>query len=352
MNFTKTLLQYLQRQGYAPASDTEPLIRVREFEDRICLIGIVPERLPGQKETPVADMEAAMQKRASNLMVMQGKQVETLILMAFRGVPEDRIVDEINRYDNIWVMDISNGKLMIYENQRASFGNPPGLQLWLDDFLGKYVVVAEDRKKYELKRVFTPLNTLLVVLNILVFVILAMLGDTEDPAFMAEHGAMYYYGIVVEGKYYLMLTSMFLHFGLVHLTENMFMLVLVGNTLERMMGKTRYGIIYLLSGIGSSIFSLFFTLIPSPSTASAGASGAIFGVMGGILFLVIKDLVTKKKTILKELSIGEVIWIIVIGLGYGFIVNGVDNAAHLGGLLCGFVITAVLSLIRKEPAQD
>lgn len=349
MDFTKSLLTFLQRQGYAPASDHQPLMWAKEYEDRLYLIGIVPEHLPGQREIPVADVEAVLQKKASELMVMRSKYVETMVLMVFRGTPLDRIINEINAYDNIWCPDISTGRLLIYENQKTGFG--PAADAFhdrLEDFLRAFVNASEIQEKKEFRRVFTPLNTLLIILNVLVFVILTIMGDTEDAGFMAEHGALTYFDVIAQGKFYLLVTSMFLHFGILHLVENMIMLTVTGSLLERMTGKTRYGIIYLTAGIGSSIFSFIFTLSSSPSTVSAGASGAIFGVMGGLLFLVLKDLITKKRTIVNELGMPGIIFMIVIALAYGFLSTGVDNAAHIGGLICGFIITGILSISRQK----
>ena len=79
---------------------------------------------------------------------------------------------------------------------------------------------------------------------------------------------------------------------------------------------------------------------------SAGASGAIFGVMGGLLFLIIKDVVQKKRKRMEEIGLSGMIFVIVSALSYGFTTTGVDNAAHVGGLVCGFVLTGILS-IRK-----
>ena len=96
-------------------------------------------------------------------------------------------------------------------------------------------------------------TTVLIVINVAVFLILSMLGDTEDAAFMLQHGAMYEPFITEGQEYYRIFTCMFLHFGITHLMNNMVMLGALGWNLELEIGKLRFIIIYFLSGIGRRI---------------------------------------------------------------------------------------------------
>ena len=83
-------------------------------------------------------------------------------------------------------------------------------------------------------------NLTIVIINVAVFLILSCFGDTENADFMAAHGASYTPYIVQDGKYYLLITSMFLHFGLSHLFNNMVVLIFMGDILEKKLGKIRY----------------------------------------------------------------------------------------------------------------
>ena len=112
-------------------------------------------------------------------------------------------------------------------------------------------------------------TTVLIVINVAVFLILSMLGDTEDAAFMLQHGAMYEPFITEGQEYYRIFTCMFLHFGITHLMNNMVMLGALGWNLELEIGKLRFIIIYFLSGIGGNILSLIAAISAGESAVSA-----------------------------------------------------------------------------------
>ena len=172
-------------------------------------------------------------------------------------------------------------------------------------------------------------TTVLIVINVAVFLILSMLGDTEDAAFMLQHGAMYEPFITEGQEYYRIFTCMFLHFGITHLMNNMVMLGALGWNLELEIGKLRFIIIYFLSGIGES-------------AVSAGASGAVFGLMGALLYVVIAN-----RGRLGQLSERGMIFMVVLSLYFGLTSSGVDNMAHIGGLICGFLFAVILYRPKK-----
>ena len=98
----------------------------------------------------------------------------------------------------------------------------------------------------------------LIVINVAVFLILSAMGDTEDAVFMLNHGGMYEPLIVQEHEYYRLFTSMFLHFGMSHLLNNMVLLGALGWNLELETGKIKFLIIYLVSGLGGNLLSLYY----------------------------------------------------------------------------------------------
>ena len=127
----------------------------------------------------------------------------------------------------------------------------------------------------------------LIVVNVAVFMIMTMFGDTEDAVFMLQHGAMYEPFVIQQHEYYRIITCLFLHFGIEHLLNNMVMLGALGWNLELEIGKVRFLVIYFVSGIAGNILSLFYDLSTENPAVSAGASGAIFGLMGALLYVVI-----------------------------------------------------------------
>lgn len=182
----------------------------------------------------------------------------------------------------------------------------------------------------------------LIVINIAVFFILTMFGDTEDAVFMLQHGAMYEPNIIEGHEYYRIFTCLFLHFGITHLLNNMVLLGALGWNLELEIGKVRFVIIYFASGIIGNIVSLFYDLTLEQPAVSAGASGAIFGLMGALLYVVIAN-----RGRLGRLSGRGMLVMVALSLYFGLTSTGVDNLAHIGGVVSGFLL-AVLLYRRKQ----
>lgn len=189
-------------------------------------------------------------------------------------------------------------------------------------------------------------TTIIVVINVAVFFILSLFGDTEDAAFMLQHGAMYEPMVTQQHEFYRIFTSMFLHFGITHLLNNMVLLGALGWNLELEIGKIRFLIIYLVSGIGGNLLSLYFGISAETYAVSAGASGAIFGLMGALLYVVIAN-----RGRLGRLSGKGMLFMVILSLYFGLTSSGVDNWAHIGGLVTGFVM-AVILYRRKDSYSD
>ena len=162
---------------------------------------------------------------------------------------------------------------------------------------------------------------------------------------MMEHGAMYVPYLMNGERYYTLITSMFLHFGFSHLMNNMVMLLVIGYSLEPEIGKIRFLIIYLGSGLMGNLVSAWFDVSQGSYAVSAGASGAIFGIVGALLYVCNPQSWTSRRDFNKRTrSDGS------LSLYYGFTAQGVDNAAHIGGLVSGFLL-AVLTYWKHKPKQ-
>jgi len=195
--------------------------------------------------------------------------------------------------------------------------------------LGMIEMEWRDRKK-------SWMNSLLIALNIIYFLYLETAGSSEDTLFMLHHGAIYAPLIVEKREYYRLLTSMFMHFGIHHITNNMMFLFMLGDNMERALGSGKYLLFYLFCGVGANVVSLIVGLQSSVQTVGAGASGAIFGVIGGLLYIV-----TINRGYLEDLSTKQLMIIIILSLAFGFTSTGVDNVAHVAGLVTGIVLAAV-----------
>ena len=172
----------------------------------------------------------------------------------------------------------------------------------------------------------------LIAINVVVF-ILSVFNDAILPMFAVNREL-----IVNFNQYYRLFTGMFLHAGILHLLFNMYALYIIGMQLESFLGKAKYLIVYLLSGIGASMLSIFFS-----NSFSVGASGAIFGLMGALLYFgyhyrVYLDSVVKS----------QIIPLIILNLILGFTISGVDNWAHIGGLVSGILATMAVGVKYKS----
>ena len=187
-----------------------------------------------------------------------------------------------------------------------------------------------------------PVNHTIILLNILVFLLVEFTGSWEDVNHMLKWGAAGTLDIMQQHEYYRLFTAMFLHFGIQHLGNNMLVLLFIGDCLERNLGKIRYGLLYLLGGAGANLLSLFHELYSKEYVVSAGASGAVFAVIGGLLYIVIRN-----KGHIENFSSRQLLILAFLSLYHGLTSTGVNNTAHLGGLLCGFLLGILFYHKRK-----
>ena len=178
---------------------------------------------------------------------------------------------------------------------------------------------------------------ILVAINVVVFFVLTLMGQTEDGRFMLTKGAMYVPYVLEQGEYYRLVTSMFLHFGIQHLGNNMILLLLVGAQLEEEMGAIKYLIIYIVAGLGGNIISMLGDITSGNYAIAGGASGAIFGVIGAMFWVVLRN-----NGRIGTMTKNGMIFMIGISLYYGFTSSGVDNLAHIGGLVTGLLMSILL----------
>ncbi|TDI35833.1 MAG: rhomboid family intramembrane serine protease [Acidobacteria bacterium] len=179
----------------------------------------------------------------------------------------------------------------------------------------------------------------LVAMNVAIFLAMVSLGvsaTAPGPWELLPFGANFG-GYTVNGQWWRLLTSTFLHFGVLHIGFNMWCLWSLGRLAERMFGNWQFLTIYLLTGLGGSAASL----ISHPQFVSAGASGAVFGIAGALAsFLYFAQLSLPEK-VGRDLQT-SILFFIGINLIIGFSLDFVDNAGHLGGLVVGAILGAAL----------
>jgi rhomboid protease GluP len=188
----------------------------------------------------------------------------------------------------------------------------------------------------------------IIAINAIVFVLMVINGaGIIDPnAIVHIKWGSNFTTLTLSGDWWRLITNVFIHFGIIHIIMNTYALYMVGVYLEPMLGKTRYVTAYLCTGVLASIASLWWH---KEGVNSAGASGAIFGLYGVFLALLFTNLIPKKMRTALLQSIGV---FVVYNLIYGM-KSGVDNSAHIGGLLSGLVIGFVYYLgLKKEEARN
>ena len=187
-----------------------------------------------------------------------------------------------------------------------------------------------------------PVTVLLILINTLIFLVVEFTGGSENGQHMLECDAAYAPLILEQGQWYRLFSSMFLHFGAPHLINNMLVLFVLGQRLEPVTGKIKFFLIYIFGGLGGNMLSLFFDMYAGNASLSAGASGAVFAVMGGMIYVIIRH-----RGRVADLTVRQMLIMAAFSLYFGFASEGVDNVAHIGGLLSGFLIAVILYHPRK-----
>lgn len=180
----------------------------------------------------------------------------------------------------------------------------------------------------------------LVIINVIVFLLCTFTGNL-----LYNIGMLDIQGVFVRREYGRIIWSLFLHSDIDHIFNNMIILFFLGTMIEKEVGHIRYGIVYFLSGIGGNFLSLAIKLLTNNMVGSIGASGAVFGLDGVLLALILFS-----GRNLPNVTPIRVLLMIGYSLYGGFTRANVGNAAHIGGLLVGFLAGIVICIIDRMKA--
>ncbi len=195
-------------------------------------------------------------------------------------------------------------------------------------------------------KIFSPkkiiVTPILIGICLLAFIAMYIFGNgSENTMTLVMFGANVQ-SLVKQGEIWRLLTSIFLHIGIIHLLVNMYALYVIGHQLESFLGKFKYLIVFLVSGIVGSLLSVVIH-----ESVSAGASGAIFGLLGSLLYFGYHY-----RLYLGTVLRTQIIPVILLNLIIGFMLPGIDNFAHIGGLIGGYLITMALGVPGKTKKSD
>ena len=182
---------------------------------------------------------------------------------------------------------------------------------------------------------FPYITVILIVLNVVYYFIVAAGGSTYQSTYMISMGANCAPVVFEQHEYWRILTSMFMHFSFQHLAGNMVYLGIVGFTYEHVVGHWKFLLVYMLSGIGGGVVSSAYYQLAGEAVVSAGASGAVYGLIAMVIYLMYT---ARKRTGAAPLMYRMVIVLVFLLYSNFAIGRGVDIAAHLGGLVFGFIV--------------
>lgn len=208
----------------------------------------------------------------------------------------------------------------------------------ISDDISKHNKVDAEHIESVFKMKYPIVTYLLIALNVILYVI-PVLTNSYDTII---NNFCVYGPLIKAGQYYRIITGAFLHGGILHLAFNCYALYVIGSQLESYLGKVRYLIIYLFSAVTASLFSMIFN-----SNPSIGASGAIFGLMGALVYFGYHY-----RVYLGNVLKSQIIPLILFNLLIGALSTGIDNFAHIGGLIGGLLITSALGIKYKSSTSQ
>ena len=219
-----------------------------------------------------------------------------------------------------------------------------GFDLLIDATNDINVKTEENNKLFEdtFKPKFVYVTLAIIGLCILMFLITTFTGGSNNAYNLYRFGASLRQAIVNDKEIWRLITCCFLHAGILHLLVNMYSLFIIGSQIETYMGKVKYLIIYLISAISGSLMSIIFN-----ENISVGASGAIFGLLGSLLYFGYHY-----RVYLGTVIRTQIVPIIILNLGIGFMFNGIDNFAHIGGLIGGYLATMAVGVKGRSKTSD
>lgn len=325
------IIEHLGKKGYKKLNPDSNNVYGRAEDDAIYVVVL------GSSRNLKAENLIKFNKQIRQDLEISGKRIRILnLLLTPNGMFDDDINAIIDRMDNVWLFSEDYGKLYIFENQPADFD---GLQSVLE----KEIYEEKDHFTIRLKKMFGVITPILVLINVLVYIAYVYTKDSYGFSYLEEKLTDNLQYVLVEKQYYRIVTSIFFHFSLTHLLSNMVVLIALGARVENLIGKVGYICAYLFCGIIASVCSIVSCYMGNFYDYAGGASGAICGLMG---ILIVFAFFGKGK--ISDISLKDLIFLSVITILNGYVSEGIDNAAHVGGLIAGLFVGVLCAYICSK----
>ncbi len=272
------------------------------------------------------------------------------ILSIYTNLSDEKLIDNINDKKIINVSIKTEEELVNNEIILKSFKDiKDNILVSEDDFKAIMQItndinvktIEETEKREKVMNNKKPILTyILILINVIVFALMYIYGNgSEDIETLKNFGANYI-PLVKSGEYIRLITSAFVHIGIIHLLSNMYALYVIGRQVEQLYGRMKYILIYFISAIMGSLFTVVFS---SSNTVAAGASGAIFGLLGALLYFGYSY-----RGYIGNSIINQVLPAILLNLVIGFSSPNIGNSAHIGGLIGGYLISMALGIDTEK----
>lgn len=282
-------------------------------------------------------------------------KLKTLSIFLNLGENVKKISNEQYQFGNIDCVEVGDLEdLNKYSFIKSIFPNIVDGTKFNEDGMELYMKITKDiNEKNEkdnvqteelFKRKVPVITYAIIAINIIMFVLSNFATGSNFATKLANFGGLTKYHVISNLEIWRLVSSIFLHCDVIHLLVNCFSLYVIGSQIESYYGRFKYMTIYLLSGIAGNLLSLLFQ---GDNIVSAGASGAIFGLTGALLFFGYHF-----RVFLATAIRTQIIPIIIINLGLGFIVPQINNVAHIGGLIGGILVSMLVGIKYKTSVSD
>ncbi len=333
---------------------------IKDFHGTTVLLEIIDGDMLDFRE-----LELSMEHGASLIKNMNGSNATIFKLFLFENQPDEQKLNVIKskqvdlpgdkKFLKVLTIDITAGAITkhfsvpafdakLVRNVRRFFAkglNTHGATL---EDIEKLIELRKKDFEIQVKASKPYLTYAIIIANILVWLVIRIisLNNGEEYGNLLELFGAKINGLILQGQYWRFLTPIFLHADEIHLALNSYSLFIIGSQVEKLYGRRSFLLIYAVSGILGNIASFAFSI-----NASVGASGAIFGLLGAMLYFVMK-----RPSLLKSGFGANLITAVVVNLAYGFLNKQIDNYAHLGGLIGGILVTGAIYPAANETSRD
>ena len=261
---------------------------------------------------------------------------ELLSIVITQEISKYRVLNEME--DMVWFIDQLENRLMIFENQKGDYKE---VQNQVEQLLESYSVDTEQKsvsvQKKDGKDRLPVVSFILVGLNLLIYFIMYHGINSSQCVELIQKFGLLWTRVLENGEVYRLFTSMFLHFDIGHVFNNMLTLFFVGQLLEQVIPMIKYIMIYLGAGIIGGIVSMGYHMYIQENVLSVGASGAVFGLIGAMIYIAVRY-----RNQLIQISMHQIVLFLILSVATGLGEQNIDNAAHVGGFLGGILLAAIL----------